>query len=263
MTNSSFSIDVTFGQGTENFSPEIKQAINDAADFWESVIVGNNSGTSHNIQIEVGGEDLGGVNEQGSAALAGAAPIETMTNENGNVLSTAGAAFVNTNAEVFQAVTSDIEDFTNTMKHEFGHVVGIGTLWEANNLIDPNNAVYNSNTNAGKVFGELQGLEVGKAIPLTSGVGEGSDIAHWQEEFFQNELMSHEAEASGYSMPLSELSIASLEDIGWEVNYGAAEVFPDESTVASAPALIADLSSSNIVSDNYSSLALEPTTSLM
>jgi predicted Zn-dependent protease len=155
MANGNFSIDVTFGKGTENFTPEMKQAINDAADFWEDVIVGNNSGTSHNLKIEVGGEDLGGVNEQGGATLAAAGPTETMTNSNGNVLSTAGAAFVNTNAEVFEASTSDIESFTNTMKHELGHAVGIGSLWEANHLIDPNNAVYNSATNAGKVYGEL------------------------------------------------------------------------------------------------------------
>jgi hypothetical protein len=263
MAKSNFAIDVTFGQGTKNFSPEMKQAINDAADFWEGVIVGNNSGKSHNIKIEVAGEDLGEPDKQGSAALAFAAPTETMTNSHGNVLSTDGIAAVNTNAEVFQALNSDIDLFTNVVKHEFAHVVGIGTLWEANHLVDPNNAVYNAATNAGKVYGELQGLEVGKAIPLTSGVGVASDIAHWQEEFFQNELMSHEAEAPEYSMPLSELTIASLEDIGWEVNYGAAEAFPDRSTLASAPALTTDLSSNNFASDDYSSLALDAGSSFL
>lgn len=98
---------------------------------------------------------------------------------------------------------------------------------------------------------------MGKAIPLTSGVGEGSDIAHWQEEIFNNELMSHEVEASGSTMPLSEVTIASLEDLGWEVNYGVAEAFPDESTTASA--LMGDVSSSN----SSSSLALDTDSSLM
>jgi hypothetical protein len=257
MAKGNFSIDVTFGEGTRNFTPEMKQAVNDAADFWESIIVGNNSGTDHNIEIEVSGENQGGPNAQGGAPLAGATFTETMTNSNGNVLSTAGAASVNTNAVVFEELTSDIDLFTNVMKHEFGHVVGIGTLWEANDLIDPDNSVYNADTNAGEIYGELLGREGSEDVPLTSGEGPGSDNGHWREEVFGNELMSHESEGPGISQPLSELTIASLEDIGWEVDYDLAEVFPDESTTASA--FMGDVSSSN----SSSALALETDSSLM
>jgi hypothetical protein len=257
MGKGNFSIDVTYGAGTKNFTPEMEQAIDDAADFWEDIIVGNNSGTNHNIEIEVSGENKGGPNVQGAAPLASANPTEIMTNSNGNVLSTAGTASVNTNAEVFEKLTSDMDLFTNTMKHEFGHVVGIGTLWEANDLIDPNNSVYNADTNAGEIYGELLGREGGEDIPLTSGVGQGSDNSHWAEEVFGNELMSHEAEEPGVSQPISEMTIASLEDIGWEVDYDLAEAFPDKSTSASA--FMGDFSSS----DSSSALALETDSSLM
>jgi Leishmanolysin len=257
MANGNFSIDVTFGAGSRNFTPEMKQAINEAADFWEDVIVGNNSGTDHNIEIEVSGENQGGPNAQGGAPLAGAAFTDTMTNSNGNVLSTAGIAIVNTNAEVFESLTSDMDLFTNVMKHEFGHVVGIGGLWEANDLIDPDRGVYKADTNAGEVYGALLNREGSEDIPLTSGVGQGSDNSHWAEEVFGNELMSHQAEGPGTSQPFSELTIASLEDIGWEVDYDLAEAFPDESTTASA--FMGDFSSSN----SSSALALETDSSLM
>jgi hypothetical protein len=111
--------------------------------------------------------------------------------------------------------------------------MGIGGLWQEKGLIDPNFGIYNANTYAGLVYGEMQGLNMPLPIPLTTGEGEGSDLAHWKEEIFGNELMTHEAEAPGVPMPLSKMTIASLQDIGWNVNYGAAEPYPDAFTVAS------------------------------
>jgi hypothetical protein len=37
--------------------------------------------------------------------------------------------------------------------------------------------------------------------------------------------MTHEAESPGQSMALSQMTIASLRDLGWNVNYGAAEAY--------------------------------------
>lgn len=46
--------------------------------------------------------------------------------------------------------------------------------------------------------------------------------------------MTHLAEASGTSMPSSHMTIASLRDMGWNVNYGAAEAYPDGITSETA-----------------------------
>jgi hypothetical protein len=51
-----------------------------------------------------------------------------------------------------------------------------------------------------------------------------SNYTHWREEIFNTELMTHEAEFDGV-MPLSQMTIASLRDIGWLVNYGAADFY--------------------------------------
>jgi hypothetical protein len=222
-----FSINVVFGEGSEAFSEEIKAGIQNAADFWENVISGSTFDGDHLLTIEVGGKDLG------KSTLAEATFSETKIDTNGNLLPIAGEATVNTNPEILQQFNSHDQHFIDTIDHEFGHVLGIGTLWEENKLIDVNNGVYNANTNAGKAYGELQGLSVSKAIPITTGEGEGSDLSHWQEEIFGNELMSHQGEDPSVHQPLSKVTIASLDDIGWNVNYGAAEIYPDSFTLAS------------------------------
>lgn len=115
------------------------------------------------------------------------------------------------------------------MTHEFAHVMGFGNLWRMNSLINPMTGVYFADSKAGLVYNRDNNT-TGVDIPLTTNEGTGSDLAHWQEETFGNELMTHEIEVSGISNPLSELTLASLEDIGWNVNYEVAELYPDSST---------------------------------
>lgn len=225
--NNNFSINVVFGKGSEAFTPEMKADIQKAADFWDNVISGSTFNGGHTLTIEVGGEDLE------KSTLAEANFSDTKIDTNGNLLPIAGKAVVNTNHEVLQQFSSNNQYFIDTIDHEFGHVMGIGTLWKADGLIDVNNGVYNANTHAGEVYGEMQGLKVPKAIPITTGVGEGSDFSHWQEEVFGNELMTSNGEDPSVHEPLSTMTIASLEDIGWNVNYGAAETYPDDFTLAS------------------------------
>ena len=216
-----FNIEITFGQGSEGLSQQMADAVIEAAAFWESMITQSSFNGNHTLNIEVGGE------VQAENVLASAAPIEVVNDANGNIMPTFGVSNINTNPNTVDFFSSDIQSFTRTMIHEFGHVMGLGTLWDDNNLIDPTTATYNANTNAGIAYGELLGLNTPTAIPLTNGEGEGSDLSHWDENIFSNELMTHEAEASGVSMPLSIMTIASLQDLGWNVDYSVAEFYPD------------------------------------
>jgi hypothetical protein len=54
--------------------------------------------------------------------------------------------------------------------------------------------------------------------------GSGTANAHWRESVFDTELMTGFLEESG-ELPLSRITVASLEDIGFSVNMFAADPY--------------------------------------
>ncbi|WP_319423496.1 pre-peptidase C-terminal domain-containing protein [Pleurocapsa sp. FMAR1] len=241
-----FNIEIAWGQGSEGLSQGMVDGIYEAADFWENVISHSSFDSNQTLTIEVGGE----VQEWGTdgGVLASAAPYTNETDLNGNIMPVYGISSINTDPNAIEALSSDLERFTRVMIHEFGHVMGIGTLWD--DLIDPLTGTYNADTYAGIAYGQLSDNLAPTAIPLTTGVGSGSDLAHWREEVFGNELMTHSAEYPGESMPLSQMTIASLRDIGWNVNYGAAEYYPDSFTQQATQSLISTTDASSTITQN-------------
>jgi FG-GAP-like repeat/Bacterial pre-peptidase C-terminal domain len=213
-----FTIDITYGLGTTNFTPIMRNAIRTAANFWESVISFSSFSGNHALTINFTGEDLGWNNGGGYLAFAGF-DWGNFTPEN-RFLPTQGSTIVNINPDALSYMTAVVDYFTDVMIHELGHVLGIGTLWKFNQLINSNNATYNANTYAGWVYGELLGTYNQQTIPIEPQV-----LAHWDEATFSNELMTPFASALGTNMPASQLTLASLRDMGWQVNYGAAEAF--------------------------------------
>ena len=108
--------------------------------------------------------------------------------------------------------------------HEMGHIIGIGTLWDNNNLLDTNND-YRVDTRATNVWRNDWGC-VGTP-PVEKDFGSGTALGHWDEECLGKELMT------GFVAPdpsFSRLTIASVEDIGYVVNYNAANAFDGRNT---------------------------------
>ena len=205
----------------------MKTAIEEAADVWESAISHSSFDEEHILTIEIKGEDLGS-GEDAYIAKANLYPEHLKIDTNINILPTRGYSTVNTNA-LATPLFSDTEYFTDVMTHEFAHIMGFGSLWRSNSLVDPISGVYDADTNAGIVY-NYENNTTDVDIPLTTDAGIGSDLTHWQEETFGNELMTNQSEAPGISNPISELTLASLEDLGWNVNYEVAELYPDSST---------------------------------
>jgi len=121
---------------------------------------------------------------------------------------------------------------TDVVTHEMLHTVGFGSIWD--NSAGGKNLVVNPSTaNVGFTGAQaiaacmaLPGGGASKcqpAVPLTFGVGPGSDNSHWREQVFGNELMTHQI--SGSPNPLSTLTIASLADIGYTVNLAVADAY--------------------------------------
>ena len=107
----------------------------------------------------------------------------------------------------------------SVVQHEFLHALGFGNLWEAKGLVDYAGtplAQYNGGK-AVDAFKDLGGLT--DAISLET-EGKGSAGFHWNEALFQDEVMTADLNFSGKAgnAPISAVTIASLADLGYEVN---------------------------------------------
>jgi hypothetical protein len=157
----------------------------------------------------------------------------------GNILAQAGPILFRSADELtlLGCMIFDIEDinllvkggsFADVVTHEMGHVLGIGTLWgpEGKNLFDkacPSNVgVGFSGAKSIIEFGVLQNSFNKTLPPIETEFGRGTACGHWDEGFFANELMTGFAEAPGVNMPLTALTVASLKDLGYDVDYSQA-----------------------------------------
>jgi len=144
--------------------------------------------------------------------------------------------------------------------HEMGHVIGIGSLWQARNLvrgIGTSNPEY-IGAKAVAAYSSIFGITA-STIPVENTGGEGTAGGHWRETVFRTELMTGYAERPGVPMPISRITVGALEDLGYTVNYGAADPYtkpaapaqPVTAPIAAAPAVaIAGLSAATALEGN-------------
>ncbi len=112
---------------------------------------------------------------------------------------------------------------SSVILHEMGHVLGFGTVWDtlATNLgtADPRFVGLTAR-------GAWSALTGGAAdpVPVEGTGGPGTAGSHWRETVFGTELMT--GWISSGSNPLSRVTVASLADLGYGVDLGAADAFP-------------------------------------
>jgi Leishmanolysin len=106
----------------------------------------------------------------------------------------------------------------------------LGTIWDNFNLVkyagdgDKNGCDDNPRYTGPKGIAEYKKLGGADAdVPVENGFGQGSCEGHWREAIFKKELMT--SFLNDGTNPLSKLSIASMEDLGYTVSYGSAEVY--------------------------------------
>ncbi|HEY9657562.1 MAG TPA: pre-peptidase C-terminal domain-containing protein, partial [Allocoleopsis sp.] len=228
-----FSIQLNFGNGLDSVNMGVKNAISEAAKFWENVIASSSFNGLHALKIDVVGMNTS------ERWLASATNRTGQIAANGKWLPVTGDVRINTSyAQTYNSNPNYLKDI---VIHEFGHVLGIGSLWEKNGnaLVDRRSSTYSANTYAGKAFAELNNTANPISIPVEPNV-----FGHWDENKLGNELLTPFAEREGTKMPLSKLTIASLRDMGWNVNYGAAAPF--SMADAQAQSLLPNTSDSSI-----------------
>ncbi|MGW1378375.1 leishmanolysin-related zinc metalloendopeptidase [Streptomyces sp. NPDC002446] len=113
----------------------------------------------------------------------------------------------------------------DVITHEMGHVLGIGSIWSEFGLLKgfPGRNPTFVGPGAMQEFGTLVGSGDSEPVPVANIGGEGSAGSHWREAVFGKELMSPQIGDAGN--PISRLTVASLGDMGYQVDIDAAEPY--------------------------------------
>lgn len=207
-----FDIQIRFNGDTRFLS-----AFEEAAARWEQVIVGDlpdfqssRFGLIDDLMI-----DASAVAIDGPGRVLGRAGPDQL--RPGSLLPVHGTMEFDT-ADLQSMVNNGT--LVNVIIHEMGHVLGLGTLWDRLGLKSGNFNYIGEN--ALEEYRVLSGNPSATFIPLENTGGPGTAGGHWSEAVFSSELMT--GFASG-GMEMSRMTIASLEDMGYQVDYSSADDF--------------------------------------
>lgn len=238
--------------------------------FWDDVIINHRDGMDRSWTLTV--DTFSQAASMGSVLLGQAGPsgltfsdpvdgVNFVTEPYANsqfIISTGGAAKFNVHPDAGPLSL-------DTIKHEIGHALGFGTLWEDNEVYNDGIAGNSYRTLPGGTPGEYVGAAalaayqsefVGQSgvtfVPVELGGGEGTAHGHWDEsdDFGQtptgvvhiNGLDRQRELMTGWAYPgddfLSNTTIQSLFDIGFNVNNVTAVPEPSSVIMLSAFALV-------------------------
>jgi hypothetical protein len=257
---SAFCIEVVY---TAPPTASIRAAFDRAADRWAQVIVGPLAPVILNItslttcvgaNITPGTYDIPNVR-----IYASIVPIDGV----GAVLGSAGPCFYRGTTSgvvrpgeltIIGGMRFDIDDLQNLVAngtlgdvilHEMGHVLGLGTFWSPMGfLTNPPQSPCNNRSldtryvgpSANAQFLSAGGL-AGTQLPVENTGGCGTAGGHWQENSqgqqsgdrqaigLNTELMTGFVEPGGVTMPLSRITVGSLQDMGYTVSFAAADPY--------------------------------------
>ena len=215
---SQFKIVVEFQGG---LSSTQKAVFEDAAERWTEIIVG-----------ELPPEEINGITIEGIYIAAKGESIDST----GGVLGQARPVHLRQNSYlpvtgIMSFDTADLENMENNgslldvIVHEMGHVIGIGTIWNLLGLLQGQGSVNPLFTgeNAQAEYAKLLEQIGRENVPVEgNNAGPGTADAHWQDSTFGSELMTGYINR-GVKNAISRLTVASLKDMGYQVNMDAAD----------------------------------------
>lgn len=105
--------------------------------------------------------------------------------------------------------------------HEMAHVLGFGGSWPAKGLLD--DTASDPRFTGARGNAEWSRMGGTGTVPVEAGGGPGTAKSHWRESVFDKELMTGFLDASGNV--LSRLSIASMADLGYQVDLTTADAY--------------------------------------
>lgn len=219
-----FNIEVVFPDNS--LTPLQQDVFETASQKWESVIVGNlpevplgDGEVIDDVEIIATGPPIDGP----GGTLGQATFTEQRSLEDGGL---PYSGFMEFDAADLNSLESG-QQLDETILHEMGHVLGLGTLWTGRGgtpvLVT---GVGGPNP---QYLGENANLESQRLLRNSSNVvietdgGPGTAYSHWDDATYGNELMT--GFLSPGENPLSRLTAAGMEDIGYEINYLAVDEY--------------------------------------
>jgi hypothetical protein len=241
-TDSPFTIEIRFLGGLTGSQ---QAAFAGAADRWAHVIVGDlpeieiDGDLIDDLLILAQGQAIDGVGR----ILGQAGPTHARRAPDGAWLQPCKGHMAFDTADL--ARMEDEGTLLDVITHEMGHVLGIGSMWSLQGLVNPAagdpaalvNPVFEGPA-AMAEYALLLGEDGGQPVPVENQGGGGTARVHWRETVFGAELMTGFVGSAGN--PLSRLTVGSLEDLGYEVDLDAADLYalPDLLTLARAGLLV-------------------------
>jgi leishmanolysin/Big-like domain-containing protein len=253
MQHSPYFIDLRFLTAT---TPARAAAFDSAAAIWSSIIVGDVS------DFSMTGPDTAPAGSCGSNSPKVNEVVDDVIifvsldaiDGPGKILGQAGPCFIRNTSKfpilgLMHFDTADIAtlesngQFQSVILHEMGHVLGFGTVWDTTafglGLLHGAKAAggtdpYFTGAHARAHFDSIGGTSYsgGQKVPVENTGSIGTYDSHWRESVFGNELMTGFLNG-GVANPLSRLSVASMQDEGYSVNFLAAQ--PYTHTFSAAP----------------------------
>lgn len=210
-----------------NFTENQMSAFRQAAQRWGSIIHNNL------IPVTIDGKRIEGISITASALeidgphnrLAQAGPVHLRP---GSLLPATGII------EFDSADLKLIEEngsLLNVIIHEMAHVLGFGTLWEQKGLLQgvgTDNPTF-IGENAMSQYAKLIGTSQTVPVPVEHMGYAGTQYDHWRESIFEHEIMTGFIGCT--PNPLSYVTLASLQDLGYLCNLEGADAFEISNTL--------------------------------
>ncbi len=238
-----------------SFPAKFKPAFEAAASRWQNIIgadVPDSPNTFHPADCGVTGQtDVVGVDDL--VIWVDTIPYDA---KNPNLLGQAGPCFSRQPSRL--TLVGDMEfvdtqmdgllkanQLTDTVMHEMGHILGLGTHWQALGLT--------ANTLGGNYCGtdpqyiganairEYRVLGGTGNIKLENLGGPGTCEGHWKESVFGSELMTGILN-SNVPNPISRMTLASMQDLGYNIDLSKADSY---SIPAAGTASVSDRAGKN------------------
>jgi hypothetical protein len=222
-----------------------------AAAQWQQLIVGDIPDGILNVSAgSCAGAAYPALNEvlDDVVIYAAATPIDGV----GGILGQAGPCLIRGGSflPALGGMQFDVADLANlesqgrlldVILHEMGHVLGFGTIWDLLGRLQnpscggigvtctpdiPGADTHFNGANAITSFDNVGGTAwtLGTKVPVENTLGgQGTRDSHWRESTFENELMTGFINAG--TNPLSEVTTASMQDIGYVINLGGSDSY--------------------------------------
>jgi Leishmanolysin len=234
-----------------NPSSSVQGVLNDAAARWQQVVTTGLPDVSGTINAgDCGNPNTFSGTIDDVVIFAGVTDIDGP----GGVLAQAGVCYTRTSgglpvAGLLQFDTADVNSFAtadlrNIALHEMGHELGIGTIWRSKGLLRGSSTSNPTFTGANANSAWVSSGGTGRT-PVENTGGSGTRNGHWRDSVLKNEILTGYYSA-GFN-PLSRITVGSLQDVGYTVNYNAADAFN-----------LSTLSTTSVESRAFEHTVLEP-----